>query len=298
MISGNVPKHLVTGARTGFLTAMRAAKLPYQRVAMTVKMDGKSMDLVDLGGAPMPVKSTTGREVQDMIEKSIAIAPEDWEIIVWISQNAIDDDRTGTLERKVKAAGNNFPRHINKRVFEVLNGGDGSTYGACYDGSDFFDDDHADAGADYQTDQDNEMALALSMDNFETALVAAQQFVNDQGVYVEYQHDLLVVPPALERTAAQICSNEWAYDTSNRERNPYDGKIQYITTPYYDSTAWHLIASNEEIKPIIVAMRKEPTLQDAWFDPMQPDGGRYYFKYFARYEMYYGDWRLALQGNT
>lgn len=298
MISGNVPKHLVAGARTGFLTAMRAANLPYQRVAMTVQMDGKSMDLVDLGGAPMPVKSTTGREIQGMIEKSISIEPEDWEIIVWISQNAIDDDRTGTLERKVRAAGANFPRHINKRVFEVLNGGDGTAYGLCYDGQEFFDSDHVDDGADYQVEQDNEYALALSMDNFETVLVAAQQFVNDQGVYTEYQYDLLVVPPALERTAAQICANEWAYDTANRERNPYDGRVQYITTPYYDATAWHLIASNEGIKPILVAMRKMPALQDAWFDPLQPDGGRHYFKYFARYEMYYGDWRLAVQGNT
>jgi phage major head subunit gpT-like protein len=140
--------------------------------------------------------------------------------------------------------------------------------------------------------------LALSMDNFETVHVAAQQFVDDQGVYTEYQYDLLVVPPALERTAAQIAANEWSYDTANRERNPYDGKIQYITTPHYDATAWHLIASNEPIKPIIVAMREQPSLQSAWFDPLQPDGGRYYFKFYARYEMYYGDWRLAAQGNT
>ena len=298
MISGNVPKHLVVGARTGFLTAMRAMKMDYTRVATTVALDGKSLDLVDLGGAPMPVKSTTGREIQDMIEKSIQVEPEDWELIVWISQNAINDDRTGMLERRARAAGQNFPRHINKRVFEILNGGDGTTYGLCYDGQEFFDSDHVDDGADYQTNQDNENALTLSMDNFETVNVAAQAFVNDQGVHTGFQYDLLVVSPTLERIAAQIVSNEWSYDTANREINPYTGKVKYITTPYYDSTAWHLIASNEEIKPVIVAMREKPTLQSAWFDPLEPDGGRYYFKFFARYEMYYGDWRTAIQGNT
>ena len=298
MISGNVPKHLVSGARTGFLVATRSAKMPWQRIAMQLNMDGKSQDLVDLGAAPMPVKSTTGREIQDMIEKSISVTPEDWAIIVWISQNAIDDDRTGELDRKTRGAGTNFQRHINKRVFEVLNGGDGSTYGACYDGSDFFDSDHADAGAHYDTAQDNENALTLSVDNFETIYVAAQQFMDDQGEYAEYLYNLLTVHPSNERIAAQICGNEWAYDTPNRERNPYDGKMSYVVSANLDTTAWHLIAADEDIKPIIVAMRKQPMLQDAWFDPLQPDGGRHYFKFHARYEMYYGDWRLAVQGNT
>lgn len=298
MISGNVPKHLVSGARTGFLVAMREAKLPWQKLAMVHNMDGKTTDLVDLGAAPMPVKSIGGPQMQDFIEKHIEVQPEDWEIVVWISQNAIDDDRTGELERKVRAAGTNFQRHINKRVFECLNSGDGSTYGACYDGSDFFDDDHVDAGAEYQTSQDNEYALTLSIDNFETVFVAAQAFRDDQGEYVEYQYDLLVCNPANERIAAQICENEWSYDTGNRETNPYSGKFTYVTSSYLDSTAWHLIASGEGIKPIIVAMRKQPTLQDAWFDPKAPEGGHHYFKFFARYEMYYGDWRLACQGNT
>ena len=298
MISGNVPKHLISGARTGFLVAMRSVSLPWQKVAMTHNMDGKTTDLVDLGAAPMPVKSIGGLQVQDFIEKTIEVQPEDWEIVVWISQNAIDDDRTGELERKVKGAGSNFQRHINKRVFQVLNGGDGSTYGACYDGSDFFDDDHADAGAAYSTSQDNENALTLSMDNFETVFVASQAFRDDQGEYVELLYDLLTCHPTKQRVAAQICENEWSYDTGNREKNPYSGKFTYVTSPYLDTTAWHIIASNENVKPIIVAMRKQPQLQDAWFDPTAADGGRHYFKFFARYEVYYGDWRLANQGNT
>ena len=298
MISGNVPKHLVSGARTGFLVAMKAVSLPWQKIAMVHNMDGKTTDLVDLGAAPMPTLSLGGLQAQDFIEKHIEVRPEDWEIVVWISQNAIDDDRTGELERKVKSAGANFQRHINKRVFQVLNGGDGSTYGACYDSSDFFDDDHVDAGAAYQTSQDNENALTLSIDNFETVFVAAQGFKNDQGEYVEYQYDLLICNPANQRIAAQICENEWSYDTGNNEKNPYNGKFTYVTSAYLDSTAWYLVASNEGIKPLIVAMRKQPALQDAWFDPTAADGGRHYFKFFARYEMYYGDWRLASQGNT
>lgn len=298
MISGNVPKHLVVGARTGFLTGMKRRAYPWQKVAMTLNMGAASVDLVDLGAAPMPLESKSGLTVQDMIERTKAVTPTDWDITVWISQNAVDDDQTGALLRRCRQAGDNFQKHINKRVMQVLNAGDGTTYGSCYDGQDFFDSDHVDAGAHYQTNQDNENTLALTLDNFETVWVAAQGTMDDQGEYTEYIYDLIVCNPSLAREAAQICENREAYDTANREMNPYAGKIDFITSSYLDTNAWHLIASDEVVKPLVLAMKKQPHLQSTWFDPEAPDGGRHYFKFFARYEVHYGDWRLAYQGNT
>ena len=298
MISGNVPGHLLVGAQTGFLSAVRAANLPWQRVAQQLNLSGSSSTLVDLGDAPMPTNSKQGITVQDFIERTKTVTPTDWDITVWLSYNALKDDRIGDLDRKVRSAGQNFNKHLNKRVFQVLNAGDGSTYGLAYDGQYFFDSDHADAGAAYSTSQDNVGALALSLDNFQTTYVAAQGTKNDQGEYTEYVYDLLVVPPALQNIAAQIATNPNAYDTGNQEINPYSGSLQYIVSPYLDSTAWVLVASKEQVKPLLVAMREQPFLQDAWFDPKQPDGGRYYFKFFARYEVHYGLWQLAYMGNT
>jgi phage major head subunit gpT-like protein len=273
MISGNVPTHLVVGARTGFLNAIKTVQMPWQRVANQLIMNAKSIDLVDLGAAPMPVENKGKPQYQDFIEKNLTVKPRDWELSVWISYNAVQDDQTGTLEGRVRSAGRNFQRHINNRVFTILNAGDGSTYGLCYDGQYFFDSDHVDKGAAYQTAQDNVSALALSLDNFETVFVASQAFKDDQGEEQGYMYDLLVVPPALERIAAQITGNREAYDTANREVNPYAGKLGYIVTPKFDSTAWALIASNEPIKPLIVAMREQPNLQSAWFDP---EGARWW----------------------
>lgn len=298
MISGNVPSHLLVGARTGFLTAITTQNPQWSRVAQMFNMSAKSVDLVDIGDAPMPVESLGSVEVQNFIEKTLTLKPRNWDITVSISHNAIQDDQTATLERKVRSAGLNFNKHMNKLVFQALNGGDGSTYGLCYDGQYFFDNDHSDKGADYQTAQDNLYALALSLDNFETVRVAAANFLDDRGEIKGYNHNLLIVPPALERTAAQICVNGEAYDTGNREMNPYAGVINFIVNPYLDSTAWVLAAESEGLKPILVAMREAPNLQSAWFDPKGPDGGMYYFKFYARYNVAYTDWRLAAMGNT
>jgi phage major head subunit gpT-like protein len=299
MITGNVPNHLLVSARTGFLSAIRATKMPWQQIAMQVNMDAAAIDLVDLGAAPMPIDSSRGVTYQDFIERSMTLTPTDWDITVWISQNAIDDDQTGSLERKVRSAGDNFQKHINKRVFQVLNAGDSQTYGAAYDGQDFFDSDHVDAGGQYTTGQDNEAVLTLSDTNFNTAWAAAQSIVDDQGNYLEYNYDLLVVNPLNWKLAMNITGNPMQSDTANNTENPFSGMMKLpVSSPYLDSTAWYLIASSEAIKPLIVAMKKAPHLQSAWFDPRQPDGGRHYFKFFARYEVHYGLWQLAYQGNT
>lgn len=298
MISGNVPTHLLVAARTGFLTAIKAPEMPWTRIANTLNMDAKSIDLVDLGGTPMPVQSKGGLQVQDFIEKTVTVKPTDWEIVTWISYNAVQDDQTNTLNSRVRGAGVNFNKHINNRVFTVLNGGDGSTYGLCYDGLNFISASHVDKGAAYSTVQSNLNSLSLSTANFDTVNVAAQKYLDDQGEYVNFVGNLLVVPPEQEWTAGQICNNVTQFDSANRAANPFSGKKNYIVSPQLDSTAWFLVDESESIKPLLVAMREQPNLQDSWFDPKAADGGRYYFKFYARYEVYYADWRLCTQGKS
>jgi hypothetical protein len=269
----------------------------WTQIATQINLTAKSQLLVDLGAAPMPVEDAAP-QLQDFIEKSLTVRPRDWNLIVHISKNAIDDDQTGTLNQRVRSAGRNFQRHLNNLVFTYLDAGDGSTYGLCYDGLSFFNGSHKDKGAAYSTTQDNSDAVTLSLDNFETELVKAQGFRDDQGEFTDYTYDLIVTSPTLARTAYQITSNPEAYDTNYREKNPYTQGIKSLIHPKMSTTAWIVVASGEATKPLGVVMREQPNLQDAWFDATQPEGGWYYFKFFARYDIVYLDWRLAIMGNT
>jgi phage major head subunit gpT-like protein len=298
MISGNVPQHLLVAARTGFLTTALPAAPVYQAIAQTIPMDSKSIDLVDLGGAPMPLRNRGRAQVQDFIEKKMKVEPLDWDITVFISHNAVQDDQTGDLDRKVRAAGDNFQRHISQQAFQALNDGDATTnFGPAYDGKAFFANDHLDKGGAYPTAQDNLDANALSPSNFGVSYVKAQKTRDDQGNFTQYNYDTLVVSPDLAALAFQITRVPGGNETITNA-NPYAGLLKTIVAPQLDSTAWILVASGESIKPIIIAMREQPNLQSAWFDPMAPDGGRYYFKFYARYNHFYGDWRLAYMGNS
>jgi phage major head subunit gpT-like protein len=299
MISGNVPQHLSLLAKTGFLTTALKPVPDWAPIATMIDMTAKNQTLVDLGGAPMPARNRGKFNAQDFIEKSLAVAPLDWELPVFISGNAVKDDQTGKLLSKVRAAGSNFQRHLAQTAFAALNDGDATTnYGAGYDAKAFYANDHADPGAAYTTAQDNLDSLTLSLTNFETVRVKAKLARDDQGEFVDYSYDALVVDPTNERLAKQITDNPLDSTTANRATNPYSGTVRTIVSPKLDTGAWILVASSEVIKPIIIVMREQPHLEDAWKDPEAPDGGRFYFNFTARYNFYYGDWRTAWMGHS
>lgn len=297
-ISGNVPQHLVVAARTGFLTALSSSKTNWQRVAGLINMTSKSQTLVDLGAAPMPVEDLGGGPLQGFIEKYLTVAPRNWNILVSISHNAIEDDQTGTLETKTRSAGENFQKAINNLVFKALDAGDATTYGLCYDGLTFFNDSHVDKGAAYQTTQDNLFANAASVASWNTGYVLAKAFKDDQGEFVDHEYDTLLTCPTLRDVAFQICGNPQKGGQANFDINSYLGVSTPLINPNIGSTCYMGLCTTEVAKPIYVCMREEPNLQDAWFDPLAADGGKYYFKFYARYNVAYGDWRLAFLGAT
>lgn len=299
MISGEVPSHLLVGARTGFLATAQPNVPITTPIAQTIQMGSKSVDIVDIGGAPMPTRNRGRAQIQQMIEKKLTITPLDWDITVDISYNAVKDDQTGELDRKVRSAGENFRLDMAQKAFKALNDGDAITnFGAGYDGLAMFSNSHVDKGAAYTTLQDNLDNLALSLTNFETVRVKAMTTRDDQGNFCDYNHDLLVVSPSDERAAAQITDNREDSTTANRATNPYAGKLKYVVSTQFDSGAWVLCASSQTIKPVLIAVRELPSLQAAWFDPNTPDGGTYYFKFYARYNHFYGDWRTAYMGKS
>jgi phage major head subunit gpT-like protein len=231
-------------------------------------------------------------------ERGLIVYNQDWTVPIGVTHNAINDARVGGLENWARNAGERFQQHMDYLAFAALNGGDGTTYGKAYDKLSFFNDSHTDPGAEYTTTQDNAYALALTLDNFETVRVAAGGLLDDRGQPVGYDYNLLVCSLNLERVARNIVGNPQAYDTANRELNPYAGEVELVVAPggWVDSTFWSIVAGGMSRKPINLQIRQQPELV-FWDDESQGSGVRYY-KWAARYAVFYGDWRLALMGNT
>lgn len=317
----DIAAHLERQVRTGFLAGTKGYTAMRSAFAQDVPSSAAFETYTDMGAPPWPVQNAgkqgaggtderTGAPIAGQIteggpitviggeERALIVYNVDWEIAVGIYHNAIDDDQAGDLEQWARDAAVNFERHKDYQCFNALNSGEATTtYGAGYDGLSFFNDSHKDPGAEYQTTQDNKYALTLSLDNFETVKVAASKFKDGRGQPVGLTHNLLIYPPDLARTAAQIIKNEWAYDTGNREINPYVG-LAGLEAPggWLDSTAWFLVDTNLSQKPLYLQQRKNPDLV-MWDDETQGSGIRY-FKWHARYNVFYGDWRLCVEGNS
>jgi phage major head subunit gpT-like protein len=253
-------------------------------------------------GAPEVNRINAGRQIQVWGGGEVALKVNnlDYEIAIGVTHNAINDDRAGDLETWARQAARTFEKHKDYLCFHALNSGQATTnYGACYDGVAFFAATHVDPNAQYQTAQDNEYAVALSLDNFQTVKIAAAKLLDGQGQPPGMNHNLLVVPPDLEYAGAQIALNKEAYDTANRELNPYAGSVKMLVAPggWLDTTAWFLIDPNDLVKPLYVQNRQQPQLA-VIDDELAGDGGVRYFIWRARYAVFYGNWRYCVQGNS
>ena len=319
----DIAAHLENQVRTGFFLGARSYTPMRSAFVAPRASDGAFEVYADMGAPPWPTQNAgkqgpggtdarTGLVKVNQLgaggsvtvlggeEKGIIVYNVDWEIVVGVTHNAIDDDKAGDLESWARSGGVNFEKHKDFLAFDFLNKGEAvTTYGAGYDGLSFFNDSHLDPGAEYQTAQDNKYANVLSLDNFETAKVAASKFLDGRGQPLGLNHNLLILPSDLERTGAQITKNREAYDTANREINPYEGSVSLLVAPggWLDTTAWFLVDTSQAQKPMLLQERKSPELR-IWDVESEGDGGHRYFKFHSRYAIASGDWRLAIQGNS
>ena len=294
----DVAKHLEYGGRAQFLEGSRAWPSKRSTIAAEVSSSGDKETYVGLGEHPMPVEALDQVKVRGLSERSIEITNKDWEVTLAVSHNTINDDRVGNVLPWMRSAGLRFEEHMDKLAFLALNGGDGTTYGSCYDGYELFDTLHADAKAEYTTAQSNLGTSTLTLDTFNSIWVLAKALMDSRGEVVDMPFDLLTVSPSLKTVAAQICDNVQAYDTANREINPFSGEFRYQVSPHFDSAAWVISCSVLPEKPVILQMRQRPELV-IWDDEsVAAQGGIRYFKWSARYQVGYGDWRTAYMGKT
>lgn len=318
----DIAKRLEYGVRAGFLNGTRTYTPLRALFCQETPSTGAFEQYSDMGDVPWPnlaggkagasgtddtgapvTGSLTGQAPPTVLgaeSRALVVNNLDWNVMVSVTHNAINDDRVGNLEAWARDAGRNFEKHKDFLAFDALNNGAATTsYGACYDGLSFFNDSHLDPGAQYATVQDNSNASALSLDNYETVRVAAAKFRDSRGQPVGLTHSLLIVPPDLERVASQIVTNKEDYGTGNRAMNPYAGSTRLLVAPggWLDATAWFIVDPGQSQKPIYLQVRQEAELV-VWDNEDAPDGGVRNFKWHARYVPFYGDWRLCSMGNT
>lgn len=123
--------------------------------------------------------------------------------------------------------------------FAVLNNGFSSSFTGA-DGKPLFDLTHPlVAGGTYKNRPTT--ASDLTQTALEQAQIDSLDLVDDQGLKINVQNKMLMVPTALKFTAEKILGTEYEVDTANNTINPVRGSLELLVSPYLtDTDAWFI----------------------------------------------------------
>lgn len=298
----DIPYLSTAGMRAEFFAAFKASSeniRDYEKIATIIPSSKKQETYAWLGDIPSFREFLSERQIRELIETGYTIVNKKWELTIAVEADAFSDDQYGQLQVRVRAMGQEAPRHKNALVFETL--GKGFT-SKCYDGQYFFDTDHSEGNSGTQSNKGTD---ALSHAAVLAARLAMRKFKNDQGKYLGIEPNVCVCSADEADLAHEIFDNEYLSITESnkneRRKNPLYGQFTIIVSPDFVSGAgasgggsWCLLDTTKALKPMILQEREAVSFNML---DLNSDTGfmrdEYVYGAKARYNAGYGIWQCA-----
>ena len=303
LTKSDIPNMLLAGIRDLFFDTYRSAvnEQDWAPLVMVIDSNKELETYAWLGSIPKMREWLGERVINSLTESKYTLTNKTWESTLGVDRTAIEDDQYGQIRIRVQSLAVEAARHTGELIFSIIAGGNAATYGLCYDGQYFFDTDHVNQGAEYQTSQSNKGTTALSAAALKTAITAMQKFKDDRGRPMGVNPTHMVVPPDLEWTARETLESQIDPDApaatyaSPTKINTLKGRLQLIVTPYLtDVSNWYLFDCSIPIKPLVLQKRVAPEVES--LESNSESGfmrDQYLYGVRERKAVGYGLWQLA-----
>jgi phage major head subunit gpT-like protein len=292
VVSSDIPKQLLPGLKTIFQQGWTRANLTYKQIVTEVDSNAASEDYGWLGQVPAVREWKDERIPKGLSEFTYTIRNKKWEASIRVDRTVLEDEQYGQIRARVAQLPGAVERHQNKLVFDAFAAG---FTALAYDGQYYFDTDHSEGNSGTQS---NKFTTALSASSYATARAAGMGFKDDQGELLGFNHNLLIVPPALESTARTLLNAEFVSDGTTTVTNIWRNSADLLVVPFLsDATDWFLVDTNALTRPIIFQNRIPVSfnaLDDADSSESAFMRDHYVYGVRARYNVGYGDWRSAI----
>ena len=194
------------------------------------------------------------RVLQNLSARSYEITNRSFELTISVDRDDIEDDVLGVYAPWLDEMGAQARMWGDDLLVELLEAG---ITNPCWDGQLFFDTDHPvspdDSGAGTYT---NRFVGALTEDNLWAVRQRMMGVKGEDGRSLRIMPNLLIVPPALEKTARQIID---ATIDAAGATNISAGLVQYSVNPDLSSdTRWYLMDVARPIRPFVLQTRRAP----------------------------------------
>lgn len=256
---------LLNGLRTTFSaifeTAYQGTPTFYEKLATKIPSKNKSNTYGWVANQIYMREWIGPRVVQNLAEHGYQVLNKKFEATVELQREDIEDDNLGMFTNAVLPGMAEAARkHPDVLLAAMLQS---STL--AFDGLSLFNDSHltyAPAGST-QT-YDNNFALALDATNFNTAWATMASYVGENGLPLNVQPNLLIVPPQLKYVALSLMnSTTYAIPGGTNTAtidNVLRGWADVLVVPELANaaTTWYLADTSKAIKPFVFQERDAP----------------------------------------
>ena len=298
--STDIPRLLTYGLRTLFFNEFNTpADTSWQDIVTEIPSNGAKESYGWLGSTPAMREWVSERMPKALKDNGFSITNKRFEASMSVTQEAIDDDQYGQIMIRVRQLAEAAKNYYPERAYAVFTAGNTSAYGTCYDGKNFFANNHSEGKSGTQN---NLLSATLSSASLTAARTAMMRFKDENGKAMGISGNTLIVPPELETTALELVGGDLItrYVSSTVDAVPtvnvHKGKYNVIVTPAItDVDSWYLSATNRITKPLIFQNRKATK-----FDSLEGSSdtnfsrGEYQYGVSNRFEFGYADWRTAI----
>lgn len=158
-----------------------------------------------------------------------------------VESTLLEDNQYDGIFTSASEMGRAFARKQERDAWSVFNNATSASF-LGYDSKALLANDHPRSKTD-ATAVDNLLALSLTADNLETAILTMQAFGDDKGEEISIMPDLLIVPRALRKTALELTGSDLNPETANNAINVHSGLRTMVVPWLTDSNRWYVVDS-------------------------------------------------------
>lgn len=236
----------------------------WSRIANNKKGDSNNRTTQIIAGASA---WQSKKELENAKEQRFKLGPlivteyEPFGVEVVMSREQIDDEKYGEVADMAKDHGHAGRETVEQNFGSFLN----QLYdGTFYDGKAIFADDHPNYG-DGAGVQDNKITAALSDSSLKDAIILFRKQRDEGGKKISSLAKKLVVPTALQFTAATILQSALIAGSNNNDKNVLPDMELVVNDFWNTSTRWFIQGNRHKINHIWRVMpefKKKAMMED------------------------------------
>lgn len=175
------------------------------------------------------------------------LRPRKFGLGIQITQEMVDDDRTGHMDDLVTDLGKAADYSLETEYWDLLNSGFVTTNRTGIDSKALFADDHSTLDGETTIDN-NGTAATLSTTALQAMYNYFETLVDERGRPIKTNPKILIIPPQLRWKAEELMLSEYNPENANMQYNTVKG-LEYMICHYLTSTtAWFVLGDNHDLR--------------------------------------------------